>query len=335
MRARTAVFRVLGNRFCLSYLRNSKADRITVLCFHRVSPEHSPAWPPLKPEVFAGILEYLSATYQCILPKAIGEEAGGKPRVIITFDDGYQDNFDYALPLLEERNIKAVFSVVTDCIDKGEAIWTQKLNKILEIYLDLKRPVEANGMYWHLTSKNMAVESTKIFLALLTEEVEERDLKIAELERALPCKCEHTRMMTWSSVRHLAQRGHEIGSHTASHANLATEKNAEIVRRELLSSKRAIEDNIGMACDTIAYPNGQYNDDVVKASRAVGYKNLLLADEELCQGGAACSYKVVSRITIQHESLAENLLKVENFHNILKRHARRLAGMIRLAGQRK
>lgn len=322
MKIRSAIFRLLNNRFFLACLRQCKGNGITVLCFHRVSPEYSPAWPPLKPEVFEGLLKYLTATYQCILPSMTGIEKKGKKQLILTFDDGYKDNLIFVAPLLEKYNLKAVFSVVTGTIDGADTIWTQRLNKILEAYLRFNKPVEINGKDWYLTADNIDTESAKIFLELLDKDVEKRDLMLAKLEDALPQKVEHTPMMTWADLRHLSESGHEIASHTASHINLATEKNSETVVQELLISKKAIENNTGNPCETIAFPNGSYNDSVIRASLDAGYKNLLLVDEKLCFGQPGGTYRLIPRIMIQHETLAENLLKVENFHNIVKKNAR-------------
>lgn len=77
---------------------------------------------------------------------------------------------------------------------------------------------------------------------------------------------------TWEQAREMEESGWiEIQSHTASHAELAALDHGELVL-ELRKSKYAIETNLGRPCDMIAFPYGSYNDVVVTASRAAGYR---------------------------------------------------------------
>ncbi len=84
--------------------------------------------------------------------------------------------------------------------------------------------------------------------------------------------------LSWRDVRAMADAGVDIQSHTFSHSFL-TRRSAANLRSELVESKRAIEKNTGKSVRFIAYPYGDYNKRVVKATKAAGY-----------DGGLTCNF---------------------------------------------
>ena len=78
------------------------------------------------------------------------------------------------------------------------------------------------------------------------------------------------RMMDWSQVRDLHRRHIEIGSHTITHPHLANLP-PELIRAEILESKRTLEQQLGVRIASFAYPFGSYNEQVVKMVREAGY----------------------------------------------------------------
>src|SRR3954452_247168 len=120
-----------GERF----LRSRKPQNsITVLALHRVSPERNFFWQPMLPEQFDRLLTYCAQHYEVISFKDVREwsEAAGRPRLILTFDDGYHDFIEYAMPLLRKHRLSCNHNFVVDCVDGKRIPWTQQLN----IYLN-------------------------------------------------------------------------------------------------------------------------------------------------------------------------------------------------------
>jgi len=78
------------------------------------------------------------------------------------------------------------------------------------------------------------------------------------------------RMLSWSQVREMSDRGVSFGSHTASHPRL-TELSPMQVEDELVSSRRALEDGLGKPVLSFAYPYGLVNDEVREAVERAGY----------------------------------------------------------------
>jgi peptidoglycan/xylan/chitin deacetylase (PgdA/CDA1 family) len=79
------------------------------------------------------------------------------------------------------------------------------------------------------------------------------------------------RCLEWDELRGLARSGWEVGSHTCSHPHLTTVDD-ETLARELSQSRAAVEDAIGQPCRSIAYPYGDVDDRVIKATRSAGYE---------------------------------------------------------------
>ena len=95
-----------------------------ILEYHMVKEDAPPKAKPyvVPPEDFAAQLDYLLAEgYTTITPQDYARARKGKQElpekpVILSFDDGYEDNYRVILPMLEERGMKAVFYVVTNDI---------------------------------------------------------------------------------------------------------------------------------------------------------------------------------------------------------------------------
>jgi peptidoglycan/xylan/chitin deacetylase (PgdA/CDA1 family) len=79
------------------------------------------------------------------------------------------------------------------------------------------------------------------------------------------------RTMTWDELRSVAERGHEVGSHTVSHPHLTRVSDVELAR-ELRESRERLESELGRPCPFLAYPYGDENGRVRIAARAAGYE---------------------------------------------------------------
>jgi peptidoglycan/xylan/chitin deacetylase (PgdA/CDA1 family) len=99
---------------------------------------------------------------------------------------------------------------------------------------------------------------------------EGRPLRIPELAAEADAHPGELDTMTWEGLRGLAERGVEIGAHTASHAHLRAASDAEL-DRELGESKQRIEDELGRPCPLLAYPYGEQDARVRRAAARAGF----------------------------------------------------------------
>jgi len=99
-----------------------------------------------------------------------------------------------------------------------------------------------------------------------------RPLDVPPLERAAAAHPDELATLTWDGLRSLAERGVEIGSHTRTHPNLRTLSDDEL-RDELRTSREEIEDELGRPCTSLAYPYGQFDERVRRATERAGYES--------------------------------------------------------------
>ena len=78
-------------------------------------------------------------------------------------------------------------------------------------------------------------------------------------------------MMDWDEIKTLVKNGLEIGSHTVTHADLV-KINKSALLKELTESKKILEDKLNIKINTVSYPYGHYNNEVIKAVKLAGYE---------------------------------------------------------------
>lgn len=239
-----------------------------------------------------------------------------KNPALITFDDGYRECFDVALPVLERHGVPGVFFVSTDHVTRRRAFWWDRI-----AYL-FKKTAKARATLDYSTGDGPLV------LELATASGRERalddtlgivkrtfgldiDRYLDDLARALgvPWTADDERriaddtIMTWDQLREMRRRGMNVESHTATHRILQTLSEEELVR-ELTTSKGTLEAELGEAICAIAYPSGRavgQHTPIGRAVRAAGY-DLGFSGSGVCRLGASTDPLDLRRISVDlHE----------------------------------
>lgn len=182
-----------------------------------------------------------------------------EPCVLITFDDGYRDNVDLALPILQDLAVPATFFLPTDFLEQPRLFWWDRLAYILK-----HNPV-ANLE----TEVNACLMAPPDDIPGRLDQLQRRaeiDVPEAELARSL--------LMDWDGARRLLGSGMTVGSHARSHRNLARLDEAN-QRDELLGSKAVLEANLGVEISALAYPYGvadAFTDQTCELAIEAGYR---------------------------------------------------------------
>ncbi len=249
-------------------------DRLTVLAYHRVTNHKTRDFDAFRPNVsatpalFADQLDYLAARFEIVSERDIllwlleGKPLPQYP-LFITFDDGYQDNFEIALPALKSRSMPATIFLTTGYIDDRRPFdWD------LAAYCFHHTPLdEATLPYMGARSWNGAASREKLTqswlerLKLLSDQ--ERQLAINALPTLLhvskPNGFFSGKQMSWEQIRAAGDAGISFGAHTKNHPIL-TRVPAEKAKAEIADSKRRIEAETGQSVNLFAYPNGMATD---------------------------------------------------------------------------
>ncbi len=254
---------------------------IYIYNFHSVSNEQSPAYPPMPVKTFERVIKYLQRYYVIVPQEELLTTAmpyTKKDKCVITFDDGYKDFMDNALPVIAKHQVPVSLHVVSNTATTGEMFWTQKLNKTLEAYYKQRKSItNVFPQIYHINNlKDIEKIAVEIYMQLLNDN--SRDDIIDTMINNLRAPIDSTPMLTWEDIQALPKQWVAIGSHTHSHTNLLT-LSAEEVYNELLASYQQIQEHTGTAPISIAYPNGQYNENINNMAREIGYKIMYTCNE--------------------------------------------------------
>lgn len=256
-------------------------SRLSILIFHRVLSARDPLQPgePTADE-FERQLKWVKAWFNVLpLSAAVhGLTSGCLPErpLVITFDDGYADNFEVALPILKRLQLPSTFFVASGFLDGGRMFndtITESVRQAKDPALDLADL----GLGSHALGND--AERRRAIGALLAgtkylppPQREERVLQIAERCRAsLPAHL----MMTSSQVAAMHAAGMEIGGHTVSHPIL-NEVSPDDARHEIERGRRRLEEITGTRIRLFAFPNGRpgrdYRAQHVQLVREAGFE---------------------------------------------------------------
>src|SRR5579884_3407378 len=108
-------------------LSAARGSSVCVLTYHRINVGDA-VFPGLDVDIFRAQMRWLSQRCQLLRPQelasALRQGRSTKPRVLVTFDDGYRDFHDVAFPILSELRIPALVFLATSFIGSREMIWT-------------------------------------------------------------------------------------------------------------------------------------------------------------------------------------------------------------------
>lgn len=240
--------------------------RLTVLTFHRVLPGADPLRPDeFNRDDFRNLMRFVSDNL-VVRPLGVAIEEVRENRlpvdsVAISFDDGYRDNAEIALPILHELGLPATFFIATGFLDGGR-MWN---DTIIEA---VRRLAGEEVVLRTLGTTPIRIASQDERYALLIRllghlkhkpRVERQEL-VDEIAGLVGDPLPDDLMMRSSDVRQLADAGMELGGHTESHPILRLESASEVAR-QLGRSRDFLREISEQEVTTFAYPNGRPNDD--------------------------------------------------------------------------
>lgn len=270
----------------------SNSDHLLVLTYHRVTPDVP--WPdPLvvTPDLFEQQVGYVKRHFRLLSADEVAEIIRSRKSFparscLITFDDGWKDNYTYAFRVLQAYQAPAIIFLTTGYVGTNKRFWHERLASLLYPlpFSGGQRRTVAHLNWATASVEEVAQEVGSVPLRarqLVIEEIIEAwkpleesalELKIQQLEAALGhcLPANSPAMLSWEDVAAMAAGGIEFGSHTVSHA-LLDQVTAAQLEIELCGSKETLESRLGKPVEFIAYPNGNYNEAVVTASQVCGY----------------------------------------------------------------
>jgi peptidoglycan/xylan/chitin deacetylase (PgdA/CDA1 family) len=279
MCSRTGIIRILES------LPQRRA--LIILNYHRIGNADE---TPFDSGVFSATAEQFDSQvaylkrhfHMASLEEVFAMMGGDAPRgtsVLITFDDGYLDNYTQAFPILRSHGLQAVFFLPTAFIGTGKLPWWDTIAYIIKrsvkrrIHLEYPKPenfdLAADG------GKRVSMQILRLFTQATVKDPErfladlERECEVARPE-AEPERC----FVNWDEARDMQQHGMAFGSHTHSH-EILTRLSPERQREEARCSREILQRELNRHIDILAYPVGLkhcFSSDTVRALEETGYR---------------------------------------------------------------
>ncbi len=302
------------------YHRVRNADSLTVVMFHRTLREDDPRWASCDPDytlgedLFVDSLAFFKRHYRVVSLDAVlrarRDGTGLPPRaLLITFDDGWLDNVDYALPALQRASLPAVMFVAADAVGARQPFYQEQI-------------IAA----WRLGK--LTVDALAVTMGEHGGERPGRDgiaglrQLIAQLERMSPASrrtvlerhadvlddgLQH--MVDVADLTRLRTGGVELGLHGKSHVPMlrADDLDAELGgAREAMAAMLAQPEGLASpACATLSFPHGSFDDAIAKRAREAGYELLFTSVPVLNPVGAQPSW-LLGRTGYETDTVADS-----------------------------
>jgi len=286
------------------YHRLRDRDVLTVIMLHRVLPkamyaqrEPDPGYT-ISTELLERLVTFLRANYTVVALQDVLEARRGTRRLpahplLITFDDGWDDNVRYAAPILAAAGMPWTLFVAAGAVGAGGPWWQETLLKTL------RTGRVAYGDLWEMAAAGTAaaIPDKGCELALLNAfgalDPQRRDSVLARLRghESGPD------MADWDGLRGLG-RNVSIGVHGFSHLPLTMLDHPE---RDLLEARELLRSRLGPAATvTMSFPHGRYDAKVLAVARALEFELAFTSDAVLnrCPGGVL-PYDTIGRISVE------------------------------------
>jgi len=262
---------------------------LTVLNYHRIDDLARGDFDSFKPNVSASPVEferqmkYLSRWFNLITIQDLVQWLEGRQSLpsfaaLITFDDGYLDNYKFAFPTLQKYGVGAIIYLTTGHVGTDQPFfWDLAAYCFFHTQRENVTFPNGNEQAWSsLMERDQILKSWIEVLKAMPET--EKQLVIsrlpAQLNVSIPKDYFRNLMMTWDHVREMQNGGIAFGGHTVNHPILSRVA-LQTAKTEITLSKSTIEKETGVPVLSFAYPNGMTNDlnpQIVNAVEAAGYK---------------------------------------------------------------
>ena len=217
-------------------------------------------------EQFEAQVAYIKEHFPVLLPHQVAEVMANRTplqgmHAMITFDDGYLDNYSVAYPILKRHQVPAAFYLVSDFVGTGALPWWDVLaytarhcrKGALELSWCDERPLRLGP------DVEAAIQT--LVRSFKSDRNTDPEASLAELREASGVEVvgEGRRFLDWGEAREMMAGGMEMGAHTRTHP-IISKLPAEAQRQELRVSKQSLEEHLGGRVGSFAYPNGSLHD---------------------------------------------------------------------------
>jgi peptidoglycan/xylan/chitin deacetylase (PgdA/CDA1 family) len=280
-------------------LFNKISQPTIVLMYHRINDENiDKSVYTVSCERFREQIRYLKEAFTIVRFEDDWDKFD-KPNIVITFDDGYYDNYDKALKILKEEDVPATFFITTGNLDTKKLFWWDELAQNIDV---IKEHSSLSDAELHVLFKNKKLDEQEKFFEKYRPFYKTVDEGITQYYRFLNSK----ELYDFSQNELVT-----IGAHTVTHPKLSILSKDEILR-ELQESKESLEKLIKKDVTVAAYPFGgymDYNSDVIEVCKELGFKKATTTVE--CNNYPWTHQMKIPRYQVEDDSIDVFKAKIE------------------------
>jgi peptidoglycan/xylan/chitin deacetylase (PgdA/CDA1 family) len=266
--------------------------RLPILMYHRVLPAGADTYSHegiiVSPDTFAMQMNFLRRHFQPLTPQQFVERLANRNfrrrDCLVTFDDGWRDNFRYAFPVLEQYAIPAIFFVTTGYIGTSSTFWQERMTRFL--FLASRSTTFGEDVLRELNALDVRsmtdVKAKRRIRSIVTLLKGREPVVVGQLLERLKTDAILSGIDTsnlgedvfldWDDIRELQRSGlATIGSHAHSHVPLPS-LGYSAAKSELMESVRTMGDHGIRKTMICAYPNGNVDDSVARAASDAGFR---------------------------------------------------------------
>ncbi|MCW8909307.1 MAG: polysaccharide deacetylase family protein [Gammaproteobacteria bacterium] len=270
--------------------------KIHILMYHRVLKDTDGAISEIQPgmyvteSVFESQMKYLSKHYKLISIIELlelwknGQYSKDTKYCVVTFDDGWIDNYQNAYPILRKYEIPATIFVTTSLIGTNNWFWPEKISYLLlnqyhnildlrshtddtdEVILSIINALNKGSSHDIREQVDSTIEELKKYPGKSIDNALDRIYKLLDL--SVP---DERVLLNWSEIQEMSNNRISFGSHTCNHTIL-TGVSLDVVREELESSMYKLKEQNLNFVPVFCYPNGNYDREIQTVVKECGYE---------------------------------------------------------------
>lgn len=255
---------------------------LTVLNLHRISDEENPFYPSLSCKQFDDLLEFVTTHFNVITFEKINlYEKSEKPNLILSFDDGFHDFLDNAVPIMEKYGIKANLNIIPECVESGLPVWDVQLGDFLnQAPVEMVNELPFPGFHMKLTPSNKSRYGLLLTRYLKQRPHSEREKLWAGIQSCMDnIDIQYTKMLNRNEIADIAANSFEIGVHSFSHESMGIESD-QFFKEDFAKCVDYFDNTLHLPLNIYAFPNGSYQKWQIEYLQKQGISHILLVEEE-------------------------------------------------------
>jgi len=250
----------------------SREPKLWILMYHRILPATDPRYAEeepgmlVQPDTLAMHIRELQQLMPIVdLSTWLDDHQHGRTlpskACAITFDDGWQDNFEYALPILRQNETPATLFAVADMIGRDHWFWPNRVSRLmhqvakhsleeLEWLAPILKEIDAKAVISERVAQ--VIDQLKQFSDdQIASWLDSAESQLISDSSKQPCLMSENELCEFSNSSHLV-----IGSHTCRHYRLNENLNKALTQHEIVQSQKQLKALLKTKIDLFCYPNG-------------------------------------------------------------------------------